>query len=134
VAVSGKRAANPRDRLKTTRASRQGGRRRFVIEQRGARNFLLLEMKDRVRQWSIGKGLPKTTGERRGISPVEDASTAILDKLGKLKNAKKLTDFGTYELIEGSHDGDFLRVYLFGNRIKGEWTLARDGKRWQLTK
>jgi hypothetical protein len=115
-------------------ASRQGGRRHFAIEQRGAQKYLLLEMKDRIRQWSIGAGLPKKAGERRAISPEEDASAASLEKLLKRKDGQKTGDVGNYDLIEGSHNGNFLRVYLSGGRNKGEWTLSRERGDWQLTK
>jgi bifunctional non-homologous end joining protein LigD len=116
------------------RASRQGGRRRFAIEQRSGQKYLLLEMKDRIRQWTIGPGLPKKTGERRTIFSEEDAPPGSLEKLTKRKDNNKTDDVGSYDLIEGSHDGDFLRVYLSGTRNKGEWTLSRERKRWQLKK
>jgi bifunctional non-homologous end joining protein LigD len=115
-------------------ASRQGGRRRFAIDQRGGQKYLLLEMKDRIRRWSIGAGLPKKVGERQTISSEEDATTGSLEKLMKRKDSKKTGDVGSYELIEGSHDGNFLRVYLSGRRNRGEWTLSREQKGWQLTK
>jgi bifunctional non-homologous end joining protein LigD len=119
---------------KAMRASRQGGRRRFAIEQRGARKYLLLEMKDRIRQWSIGPGLPKKAGERQTVFSEEDASAQSLEKLMTLRDRKKTEDVGNYDLIEGSHEGNFLRVYLSGRRNKGEWTLSRERERWQLTK
>jgi bifunctional non-homologous end joining protein LigD len=118
----------------TIRASRQGGRRRFAIQQRGGRKHLLLEMKDRIRQWSIGEGLPRKKGERHLISAEADAAAASLEKIVRIKNSKSTADVGSYELIEGSHDGDFFRVYLSGMRNSGEWTLSRAGKRWQLAK
>jgi hypothetical protein len=90
-------------------------------------------MKDRIRQWSIGPGLPKKNGDRRIISSEEDASAGSLEKLVQRKSPKT-ADFGNYDLIEGSHDGNFLRVYLSGKRNKGEWTLSRERERWQLTK
>lgn len=118
----------------TMRASRQGGRRHFAIQQRGARKYLLLEMKDRIRQWSIGPGLPKKAGERRTISSEEDAPAGSLEKLIKRKDSQQTGDVGSYDLIEGSHNGNFLRVYLSGRRNKGEWTLSRERERWQLAK
>jgi len=116
------------------RASRQGGRRRFAIVKRGTRKYLLLEMKDRVRRWSIGTRLPKKSGETQAISVEADALPASLDKLIKQKDSRETADVGSYDLIEGSHEGDFLRVYLTGKRTQGEWTLWRTGKDWQLTK
>ena len=115
-----------------SRASRQGGRRRFAIQQRGATKHLLLEMKDKIRQWSIGDGLPKEKGEHHAVSSEADATAATLDKI-TLKDGTE-TDIGSYELIEGSHDADFFRVYLSGKRNKGEWTLSRRGKHWQIRK
>jgi cytoskeletal protein RodZ len=49
-------------------------------------------------------------------------------------------DIGTYELIEGNYYKGFLRFYLKGVKLKGEWTMKRivDGKdernKWQLIK
>ena len=52
-------------------------------------------------------------------------------------------DIGSYELIEGNYYKGFLRCYLSGSKLKGEWTLqrfpeARDerdkGDKWQLIK
>lgn len=52
-------------------------------------------------------------------------------------------DIGTYELIEGNYYKGFLRSYLTGSKLKGEWTLQKflDGKderdkrdKWQLVK
>jgi len=34
-------------------------------------------------------------------------------------------DIGTYELLEGNYYKGFLRVYLNGTKLKGEWTLKR---------
>jgi len=34
-------------------------------------------------------------------------------------------DIGTYELIEGNYYKGFLRFYLNGTKLKGEWTLDR---------
>ena len=35
-------------------------------------------------------------------------------------------DIGTYELMEGNYYKGFLRFYLNGTKLKGEWTLKRD--------
>src|SRR5947207_765654 len=47
-------------------------------------------------------------------------------------------DIGTYELIEGNYYKGYLRLYLNGKKLKGEWTLTRsdsDGKKnWLLVK
>ena len=52
-------------------------------------------------------------------------------------------DIGTYELIEGNYYKGFLRFYLNGTKLKGEWTLKRfaEGRderdsrdKWHLTK
>jgi hypothetical protein len=34
-------------------------------------------------------------------------------------------DIGTYELIEGNYYKGFLRFYLDGSKLKGEWTVKR---------
>ena len=52
-------------------------------------------------------------------------------------------DIGTYELIEGNYYKGFLRIYLTGSKLKGEWILQRlmnakderDARdKWQLIK
>jgi bifunctional non-homologous end joining protein LigD len=52
-------------------------------------------------------------------------------------------DIGTYEVIEGNYYKGFLRFYLNGSKLKGEWTIKRiiDGKderdtrdKWHLIK
>ena len=52
-------------------------------------------------------------------------------------------DIGTYDLIEGNYYQGFLRIYLSGVKLKGEWTLERfasdrNGKdkrdQWRLVK
>jgi bifunctional non-homologous end joining protein LigD len=50
-------------------------------------------------------------------------------------------DIGSYELIEGNYYKGFLRFYLTGSKLKGEWILQRlldakneRDKRWQLIK
>jgi bifunctional non-homologous end joining protein LigD len=52
-------------------------------------------------------------------------------------------DIGTYEVVEGNYYKGMLRVYLTGEKLKGEWTIKRivNGKderdnrdKWQLIK
>jgi bifunctional non-homologous end joining protein LigD len=137
---------------KTIERSRQGGRRRFLIHKREASrpNYeLRLEIDNVLKSWSIGKGLPIKNGEKRLAKPAADRPIEYLDfedrktKREYVGRSVVAWDLGTYELIEGNYHKGFLRFYLNGSKLKGEWTLQRiiDSKdrsgapnKWHLTK
>jgi bifunctional non-homologous end joining protein LigD len=81
--------------------------------------------------------------------PTEDHPIEYLDFEGIIPKGQygggtvMVWDIGTYELIEGNYYKGFLRFYLNGTKLKGEWTLdrfatakaERDNRdKWQLTK
>ena len=78
--------------------------------------------------------------------PTEDHPIEYLDFEGIIPKGQygggtvMVWDTGTYELIEGNYYKGFLRFYLNGNKLKGEWTMKRvangEGYRdkWQLIK
>lgn len=134
------------------RGSRQGSRRRFVIQKHAASHLhydFRLEMHDVLKSWSVPKGVPFKEGERRLAMPTEDHPIEYLDFEGIIPKAQygggtvMVWDIGTYELIEGNYYKGFLRFYLSGTKLKGEWTLQRfaNGKderdsrdKWRLIK
>jgi bifunctional non-homologous end joining protein LigD len=132
--------------------SRQGSRRRFVIQKHAASHLhydFRLEMHKVLKSWSVPKGPPFKAGERRLAMPTEDHPIAYLDFEGIIPKGQygggtvMVWDIGTYELIEGNYYKGFLRFYLSGSKLKGEWSLQRlidanDGRdardKWQLIK
>jgi bifunctional non-homologous end joining protein LigD len=139
-------------RPKEINRSRQGSRRRFVVQKHAASHLhydFRLEMHDVLKSWSIPKGPPFKVAEKRLAMPTEDHPLEYLEFEGIIPKGQygggtvMVWDIGTYELIEGNYYKGFLRFYLKGAKLKGEWTLDRfiDGKnerdnrdKWQLIK
>lgn len=116
------------------RRSGQGSRRRFVVQKHAASHLhydFRLEMHDVLKSWSIPKGPPFKKDERRLAMPTEDHPIDYLDFEGIIPRGQygggtvMVWDIGTYELIEGNYYKGFLRFYLNGSKLKGEWTLKR---------
>jgi bifunctional non-homologous end joining protein LigD len=116
------------------RRSGQGSRRRFVVQKHAASHLhydFRLEMHDVLKSWSVPKGPPFKKDERRLAMPTEDHPIDYLDFEGIIPKGQygggtvMVWDIGTYELIEGNYFKGFLRFYLNGSKLKGEWTLTR---------
>ena len=129
--------------------SRQGSRRRFVIQKHAASHLhydFRLEMHGVLKSWSVPKGPPLKKDERRLAMPTEDHPIEYLDFEGIIPKGQygggtvMVWDIGTYELIEGNYYKGVLRFYLNGTKLKGEWTIKRfaNGEtgrdKWQLIK
>ena len=137
---------------KAPQRSRQGSRRRFVIQKHAASHLhydFRLEMHDVLKSWSVPKGPPLKKDERRLAMPTEDHPIEYLDFEGIIPKGQygggtvMVWDIGTYDLIEGNYYKGMLRVYLTGTKLKGEWTLKKfiDGSneqdkrdKWHLIK
>ncbi len=116
------------------RRSRQGSRRRFVVQKHAASHLhydFRLEMHDVLKSWSIPKGPPFKKDERRLAMPTEDHPLDYLKFEGIIPKGQygggtvMVWDIGTYELIEGNYYKGFLRFHLNGTKLKGEWTISR---------
>src|SRR5215208_3632987 len=136
----------------TPQRSRQGSRRRFVIQKHAASHLhydFRLEMHDVLKSWSVPKGPPVKVDERRLAMPTEDHPLEYLEFEGIIPKGQygggtvMVWDIGTYELLEGNYYKGMLRFYLAGKKLKGEWTLKRflEGKderdkrdKWHLIK
>jgi bifunctional non-homologous end joining protein LigD len=145
-----KKTAEPKP--KAPQRSRQGSRRRFVIQKHAASHLhydFRLEMHDVLKSWSVPKGPPFKVDERRLAMATEDHPIDYLEFEGIIPKGQygggtvMVWDIGTYEVIEGNYYKGFLRFYLKGVKLKGEWTIKRivDGKderdkrdKWQLIK
>ena len=142
-----KKTAEPKPSARSR--SRQGSRRRFVIQKHAASHLhydFRLEMHDVLKSWSVPKGPPFKKDERRLAMPTEDHPIEYLDFEGIIPKGQygggtvMVWDIGTYDLVEGNYYKGMLRVYLNGEKLKGEWTLQRfvDGKsdrdKWYLIK
>ncbi len=125
------------------RASRQGARRRFVIQKHAASHLhydFRLEMHGALKSWAVPKGVPFGPNEKRLAMATEDHPLAYIDFEGVIPKGQygggtvMVWDIGTYELIEGNYYKGFLRIFLDGKKLKGEWELRKDkaGKNWFL--
>jgi bifunctional non-homologous end joining protein LigD len=129
------------------RRSRQGGRRRFVIQKHAASRLhydLRIESQGVLRSWSVPKGMPYEEGVRRLAVNTEDHPLEYLDFEGVIPQSQygggtvMVWDIGACEIVEGNYWKGRLRFYLNGRKLKGEWLLERDPARgdnaWSLTK
>ena len=134
------------------RRSAQGSRRRFVVQKHAASHLhydFRLEMHSVLKSWSVPKGIPFKQDERRLAMPTEDHPIDYLDFEGIIPKGQygggtvMVWDIGTYDLIEGNYYKGFLRFFLNGTKVKGEWTLKRFTKgkderdnrdKWHLVK
>jgi bifunctional non-homologous end joining protein LigD len=119
------------------RRSKQGSRRRFVIQKHAASHLhydFRLEMHDVLKSWAVPKGPPYTKGEKRLAMPTEDHPMDYLDFEGIIPKGQygggtvMVWDIGTYELLEGNYYQGRLRFHLNGTKLKGEWELVRAPK------
>jgi bifunctional non-homologous end joining protein LigD len=128
--------------------SRQGSRRRFVIQKHAASHLhydFRLEMHDVLKSWAVPKGPPYALDEKRLAMPTEDHPMGYLDFEGIIPKGQygggtvMVWDIGTYELLEGDYYKGYLHIHLNGSKLKGEWKLMRrrsEGERdvWFLAK
>lgn len=114
--------------------SRQGGRRRFVVQMHAASHLhfdFRLEMHDVLKSWAVPKGVPLKPEEKRSAFATEDHPLAYLDFEGTIPSSQygggtvMVWDIGTYELIEGNYYRGRMRVQLSGRKLKGEWMLEK---------
>jgi bifunctional non-homologous end joining protein LigD len=130
------------------RASRQGSRRRFVVQKHAASHLhydFRLEMNDVLKSWAVPKGLSLKEGETRTAFETEDHPVDYLEFEGVIPEGEygggtvMVWDIGTYEVIEGNYWKGALTVFLSGKKLKGQWTLTRvaseEGKpKWFVNK
>ena len=145
--------ARKRDFTKTSepkparQRSKQGSQRRFVVQKHAASHLhydFRLEMHGVLKSWAVPKGPSVKEDEARLAMATEDHPIEYLDFEGVIPKGQygggtvMVWDIGTYNLIEGNYYKGFVRVYLNGSKLKGEWTVERirDDKRnaWQLRK
>lgn len=151
AAYRGKRdfSKTPEPPPKLPQRSEQGSRRRFVIQKHDASHLhydFRLEMHGALKSWAVPKGPPYAPGVKRLAMPVEDHPLDYLDFEGVIPQGQygggtvMVWDIGTYELVEGNYYKGFLRFYLTGKKLKGEWMLIRSREaersriKWYLEK
>lgn len=117
------------------RSSKQGGRRRFVIQKHAATHLhydLRLEIHGALKSWAVPKGPPYDLGERRLATATEDHPLDYFDFEGVIPEGQygagtvMVWDIGTYEIVEGNYWKGRLHVAFAGQKLKGEWLLSRD--------
>lgn len=130
------------------RRSRQGGRRRFVVQKHAASHLhydFRLEMHDVLKSWAVPKGVPLAAGEVHSAFETEDHPIDYLEFEGIIPEGQygggtvMVWDIGTYDVVEGNYWKGALKIFLSGKKLKGEWTLTRGeseaGKtKWLLVK
>jgi bifunctional non-homologous end joining protein LigD len=130
------------------RRSRQGGRRRFVVQKHAASHLhydFRLEMHDVLKSWAVPRGVPLAAGEVHSAFETEDHPIDYLQFEGIIPEGQygggtvMVWDIGTYDMLEGNYWKGALKIFLSGKKLKGEWTLTRgeseSGKtKWLLVK
>jgi bifunctional non-homologous end joining protein LigD len=146
AAYNGKRnfAKTPEPAPAVPRASRQGGRRRFVVQKHAASHLhydFRLEMQAVLKSWALPKGVPQEVGERRLAMATEDHPVEYLDFEGTIPQGQygggtvMVWDIGTYDIIEGNYWKGDLQISLSGKKLAGAWHLRRDrDRKWSLVK
>ncbi len=143
----GKRSPASQQQASAPRASRQGSKKRFVVQKHAASRLhydFRLEMHGVLKSWAVPKGVPLEPDQRRLARATEDHPIEYLDFEGTIPKGQygggtvMVWDIGTYELIEGNYYKGNLRLHLSGKKLKGEWDLARDrirgNENWLLMK
>ncbi len=117
------------------RRSRQGGRRRFVVQKHAASHLhydFRLEMHDVLKSWAVPKGVPLTKGETHSAFETEDHPLEYLQFEGIIPEGEygggtvMVWDIGSYDIVDGNYWKGALKVFLSGKKLRGEWTLTRD--------
>ncbi|MFN2623439.1 MAG: non-homologous end-joining DNA ligase [Chthoniobacterales bacterium] len=130
------------------RRSRQGSRRRFVIQKHAASHLhydFRLEMHDVLKSWAVPKNLSLKEGETRTAFETEDHPIDYLEFEGIIPEGEygggtvMVWDIGTYEVLDGNYWKGSLTIFLSGKKLKGEWRLSRveadEGKpKWFVVK
>ncbi|HVF65067.1 MAG TPA: non-homologous end-joining DNA ligase [Casimicrobiaceae bacterium] len=129
------------------RRSRQGARRRFVVQKHAASHLhydLRIESQGVLRSWSVPKGMPYALNESRLAIATEDHPLEYLTFEGIIPHGQygggtvMVWDIGTCDLIDGNYWKGRLQMFLAGTKLKGEWLLERNPERgektWSLSK
>jgi bifunctional non-homologous end joining protein LigD len=116
------------------RRSRQGSRRRFVVQKHAASHLhydFRLEMHDVLKSWAVPKGIPLSENQTHTAFQTEDHPLEYLEFEGIIPRGEygggtvMVWDIGTYELVDGNYWKGFISIFLSGKKLKGEWTLQR---------
>lgn len=114
--------------------SRQGSRRRFVIQKHAASHLhfdFRLEMDGVLKSWAVPKGLSTELGVKRSAFQTEDHPLDYLTFEGVIPAGQygggtvMVWDLGTYDVIDGNYWKGDLKLWLSGKKLKGEWHLFR---------
>ena len=130
------------------RRSRQGSRRRFVVQKHAASHLhydFRLEMHDVLKSWAVPRNLPLKPDDVRSGFQTEDHPIDYLDFEGVIPQGEygggtvMVWDIGTYEVLDGNYWKGALTVFLTGKKLHGEWNVQRTDEggektKWLITK
>ena len=130
------------------RRSRQGSRRRFVVQKHAASHLhydFRLEMHDVLKSWAVPRNLPLKPADVRSAFQTEDHPIDYLDFEGVIPQGEygggtvMVWDIGTYEVLDGNYWKGALTVFLTGKKLRGEWNVQRteeggEKTKWLITK
>jgi DNA ligase D-like protein (predicted 3'-phosphoesterase) len=122
---------------------------KFVIHKHDASSLhydLRLEVEGTGKSWAVPKGPSTDPSEKRLAIPTEDHELDYFDFEGVIPEGEygagtvMVWDRGTYRSLpeeksvqETIEDGR-LKVWLYGEKIKGGYALIETGERWLLVK
>jgi bifunctional non-homologous end joining protein LigD len=114
---------------RTPRRSRQGGRRRYLLQKARGRSILRIEFGDTFSSWSFAGDLAAGHADATLLSAEYTATRFETD-------VRKAIDAGNIEVIEGSVASGSLRLFFSGgSAIAGAWRFTRTARtrQWALT-
>jgi bifunctional non-homologous end joining protein LigD len=114
--------------------SKQGSRRRFDFRRRRRTEYeLRLEMENTVRVWRLRGPIPLKKNDSATARVLEEQPIGVLENAAGHETAG--SDYGIYELIEGSYKSGRFEVFLNGQKFRGELMLSREGHdTWRIGK
>jgi bifunctional non-homologous end joining protein LigD len=118
---------------------RKSSGRRFCLQRHDATRLhydFRLELNGVLKSWAVPKGPSLTPGDKRLAVPTEDHPLGYIDWEGTIPAGQygggdvMVFDIGEWDPVESKdpeqslRDGE-LKVRLWGQKIRGEWTLVR---------